>query len=341
MACATATFPDVSPFDGRVFAFGDCRRFFGRVVVGLGTVAAAGVVAGGVTLGAMWMVCVALSTNPHNDARAPIGPATIALANHLPTRGGAADFTGSAWIWSNGTYAPTRVAALAPAAVPAPSPTSGAPHPRARSPERMVSVPLPRPQPAKHEIAHVTVEKSAPRVAAAAPPLSSAEQRSIPPQAPHKSISLPALADRTAVYDIAAHVVYLPNGDRLEAHSGLGKRLDNPRYVNEKDRGPTPPNVYSLVLRKQLFHGVQAIRLNPVGDGNMFGRDGMLAHSYMLGPTGQSFGCVSFKDYPEFLHAFLKGEVDRLVVVPHLGTTVARAAPPRRRHAERYAFNNR
>jgi hypothetical protein len=50
----------------------------------------------------------------------------------------------------------------------------------------------------------------------------------------------------------------------------------------------------------------------------MFGRDGILAHTYMLGPSGQSFGCVSFRNYPEFLNAFLRGEIDRLVVVPHL-----------------------
>lgn len=114
--------------------------------------------------------------------------------------------------------------------------------------------------------------------------------------------------------------------------------LDDPRYVEEKDRGPTPPNVYDLVLRDQPFHGVQAIRLKPVGDANMFGRDGILAHSYMLGPSGQSFGCVSFKDYPEFLDAFLNGDVDRLVVVPHLetGTSDDRA---RRRDYQRYAVN--
>jgi hypothetical protein len=52
----------------------------------------------------------------------------------------------------------------------------------------------------------------------------------------------------------------------------------------------------------------------------MFGRDGMLAHSYMLGSNGQSNGCVSFSDYPAFLNAFLRGEVDRLVVVEHLAT---------------------
>jgi hypothetical protein len=40
----------------------------------------------------------------------------------------------------------------------------------------------------------------------------------------------------------------------------------------------------------------------------------------MLGPNGQSNGCVSFSDYPAFLDAYLKGEVDRLVVVEHLAT---------------------
>lgn len=130
----------------------------------------------------------------------------------------------------------------------------------------------------------------------------------------------PPNPDHTAVYDISAHVVYLPNGEKLEAHSGLGSRLDDPRYVNVKGQGATPPNVYELVLRKQSFHGVQAIRLIPVGDGNMYGRDGILAHSYMLGPNGQSNGCVSFDKYPVFLNAFLKGEVDHLVVVDRLST---------------------
>jgi hypothetical protein len=125
---------------------------------------------------------------------------------------------------------------------------------------------------------------------------------------------------RTAIYDIAAHAVYLPNGDRLEAHSGLGSNLDNPRYVSMRNRGPTPPNVYDLVLLKGRFHGVRAIRLIPVDEGRMFGRAGMLAHSYMLGRNGQSHGCVVFRDYPAFLNAFLRGEVQRLVVVDNLAT---------------------
>ena len=128
-------------------------------------------------------------------------------------------------------------------------------------------------------------------------------------------------AARVAIYDIAAHQVYLPNGRRLEAHSGLGKYRDDPRHVSEKDRGPTPPNVYDLSLREQLFHGVRAVRLIPAGMGNMFGRDGMLAHTYMRGRSGQSNGCVSFSDYRAFLDVVQSGEINRLVVVEHLPTT--------------------
>jgi hypothetical protein len=123
---------------------------------------------------------------------------------------------------------------------------------------------------------------------------------------------------RTAVYDITARAVYLPNGERLEAHSGLGDLMDDPLYVHRKNRGATPPNVYNLKLRESLFHGVQAIRMTPVNEDIMFGRDGILAHSYLLGPSGQSNGCVSFKDYPRFLRAFLRGEVNRIVVVKRL-----------------------
>ncbi|MGB7035272.1 MAG: tlde1 domain-containing protein [Xanthobacteraceae bacterium] len=129
----------------------------------------------------------------------------------------------------------------------------------------------------------------------------------------------PALGSRTAIYDIEAGIVYLPDGEKLEAHSGLGSMMDDPHYISRKGRGPTPPNVYNLALREGLFHGVQAIRLKPVNDDKMYGRDGILAHPYMLGASGQSFGCVSFKDYPRFLKAVENGQVDRMVVVPYRG----------------------
>ncbi|MGD9542021.1 DUF2778 domain-containing protein [Methylocystis sp.] len=123
----------------------------------------------------------------------------------------------------------------------------------------------------------------------------------------------------TAVYDISAHTVYLPNGTKLEAHSGLREHLDDPRYVHLRMRGATPPHVYDLSPREALFHGVQALRLTPVGgQGAIFGRAGLLAHTYMLGPNGDSNGCVSFRDYQSFLRAYKNGEIRRLAVVAHL-----------------------
>jgi hypothetical protein len=94
--------------------------------------------------------------------------------------------------------------------------------------------------------------------------------------------------------------------------------MDDPRYVNARGTGPTPPNVYELKLRETLFHGDRAIRLIPNDSSKMYGRDGILAHSYLLGPNGQSNGCVSFSDYTAFLDAFLRGDINRLVVVERL-----------------------
>ena len=122
----------------------------------------------------------------------------------------------------------------------------------------------------------------------------------------------------TAVYDISARTVYLPDGTRLEAHSGYGDKLDDPRYVSERMRGATPPNVYELEPREASFHGVQALRLTPIGDKPLFGRAGLLAHPYMLGPNGNSNGCVSFKDYQAFLRAYENGQVKKLAVVANL-----------------------
>ncbi|WP_245572814.1 DUF2778 domain-containing protein [Lichenihabitans psoromatis] len=134
---------------------------------------------------------------------------------------------------------------------------------------------------------------------------------------PRRLAANPTMAtDRgVAIYDISAHTVYMPDGSQLEAHSGLGDRLDNPRHVSERMRGPTPPQSYELRERESLFHGVRALRLNPVGGGGTFGRTGLLAHTYMLGPNGDSNGCVSFKNYNAFLQAYLSGQVRRLVVV--------------------------
>jgi hypothetical protein len=160
--------------------------------------------------------------------------------------------------------------------------------------------------------------RSAPKPAPAPALARAAKQRLRTADLSQDLSSLPPADSHTAVYDIAARTVYMPNGRRLEAHSGLGNLMDDPSYISAKGRGPTPPNVYDLTLREERFHGVRAIRLNPVDESKMFGRDGMLAHTYMLGPNGQSNGCVSFSNYDAFLTAYLNGEVNRLVVVEHL-----------------------
>jgi hypothetical protein len=121
---------------------------------------------------------------------------------------------------------------------------------------------------------------------------------------------------QTAVYDIAAHMVYLPDGTKLEAHSGLGSKLDDARYSHVRMQGVTPPHIYELKPREALFHGVPALRLTPIGgEGKIFGRAGLLAHTYMLGPNGDSNGCVSFKDYYAFLNAYRNQGIKRLAVL--------------------------
>ncbi len=126
----------------------------------------------------------------------------------------------------------------------------------------------------------------------------------------------PPYDKQTAVYDISAKTVYLPDGTKLEAHSGLGSKLDDPRSSSIKMMGVTPPHIYELTPREALFHGVPALRLNPIGgEGKIFNRVGLLAHTFMLGPNGDSNGCVSFKDYYAFLRAYREQGIKRLAVV--------------------------
>ena len=132
------------------------------------------------------------------------------------------------------------------------------------------------------------------------------------------AVPWPDRGNGTAIYDISSGVVHMPNGEKLEAHSGIGKMRDNPDYVHVRMRGSTPPSSYRLTMREARFHGVEAIRLTPENGVNPHGRDGLLAHTYMLAKRGESNGCVVFRDYPRFLAAFKRGEIKRMVVVPKL-----------------------
>ena len=132
-------------------------------------------------------------------------------------------------------------------------------------------------------------------------------------------------APQTAVYDISAKALYLPSGIALEAHSGMGNLMDDPEHVDQRMVGATPPATYELKPREKLFHGVRALRMTPVDGTSALGRVGLLTHSYMLGPRGDSNGCVSIRFYDRFLKAYDDGEVTRLIVVPSLngGTSAA------------------
>lgn len=130
--------------------------------------------------------------------------------------------------------------------------------------------------------------------------------------------SLPGPGSRIAVYVIEDAVVHMPNGEKLKAHSGRGHMRDNPKFVHMKNQGPTPPNVYKLRMREARFHGIEAIRMNPVGDAKMYNRDGFLTHTYLLRRRGDSSGCVVFEDYNRFLNAYKRGNVHTLIVVPSM-----------------------
>jgi hypothetical protein len=123
---------------------------------------------------------------------------------------------------------------------------------------------------------------------------------------------------RTAVYDISAKALYLPSGIALEAHSGMGALMDDPQHVDQRMVGATPPATYDLKPREKLFHGVRALRLTPAEGTSALGRVGLLTHNFMLGPRGDSNGCVSIKDYDRFMKAYDNGEFNRLIVVPRL-----------------------
>ncbi len=332
MTHATATLNGVISFDGR----------------GLPPVAAARLLITTAAVAAAWMISTEPSTNPHIDARAPTELGTLALAKYDPILASTADVSERARVSMGSADASDLTFEARWARATASAPASDVP----LVPQRPVALNLTF----EARWARATVSapasvvllvpqrpvESANSVPSPLQPLpaSTSEKRVTPQQAHNKSLPLPELGSRTAVYDIAARTVYLPNGDRLEAHSGLGDKLDDPRYVHVKMRGPTPPNIYQLTLRERPFHGVRAIRLNPVDDGKMFGRDGMLAHTYMLGANGQSNGCVSFRFYQKFLNAYLRGEVERLVVVANLGPKPSLNVRARHGRNYRYASND-
>jgi len=207
-----------------------------------------------------------------------------------------------------------------------------------KPPSVVAAVPLPKPRPVEPKL---EAQSGPANMVAAARPDDRTLLQKLSDLLPAGGIKLASLApdgglfregpdlaalgyDRlTAVYDISAHAVYLPNGTKLEAHSGIGSLMDDPGHVHERMVGATPPAIYDLKPRERLFHGVEALRMIPQDARATLGRSGLLTHSYMLGPKGDSNGCVSIRDYDSFLKAYKDGEINRLVVVPSLNDAVS------------------
>jgi hypothetical protein len=128
----------------------------------------------------------------------------------------------------------------------------------------------------------------------------------------------PGRGTKVAIYDVSNATVYMPDGTKLRAHSGIGKMRDNPRYEHVKMTGPTPAGIYRLKMRERRFHGVEAIRMTSIDGRDPKNRTGLLTHTNLLRGQKGSHGCVAFQNYEPFLNAFKRGRVTMLVVVPEL-----------------------
>lgn len=123
---------------------------------------------------------------------------------------------------------------------------------------------------------------------------------------------------KVAVYDVSSATVYLPDGTKLRAHSGIGHMRDNPRYEHVKMRGPTPAGIYRLSMREKRFYGVEAIRMTSIDGRDPKNRTGLLTHTNLLRGQKGSHGCVAFQNYQPFLRAFKRGQITMMIVVPKL-----------------------
>jgi hypothetical protein len=329
------------------FSFAPVLR---SAATGFGAVAAIAVIGVTAIAASGWILSLTVGSNPRIHNEAPTGPRRLALSDYEFKMAGAAPSAKiqiAEVLARNELVVPLvvetqRVARVDVTPLPPPRPHIPAPPVAQQFTQQVAqvappatmaptSLPVPAPMP---KIAPAPAPKLALAKVPASPIVEKPQRQAALPPAPPTELN-----SKTAVYDISARTVFLPNGRKLEAHSGIGDKMDDPRYANVRMRGVTPPNVYDLKLREALFHGVRAIRLTPTNESAMFGRDGILAHTYMLGPSGQSNGCVSFRDYDKFLQAFLDGQIDRLVVVPSLGNTPYHVVSQRHRRDYKYAAN--
>lgn len=224
------------------------------------------------------------------------------------------------WLWTDATPSPyaTRFASI---------------DPRLSGGAAVTPLPMARPDGIPRQVAVPAAPQPSEQRLAALPP----QQPQVQPEPSEPGILDKLFGDpdraakavlasypKTVLYDITRRAVYLPDGTKLEAHSGFGEWMDDPDSVHRKNVGVTPPNVYAVSFREKPFHGVRALRMKPVGEGKMYGRDGILAHSYLLGEAGASNGCVSIREYEKFLKAYEDGQFNQIIVLRSVDEPVPR-----------------
>ena len=154
---------------------------------------------------------------------------------------------------------------------------------------------------------------------------------------------LPLNDGYSAIYDITGRTVHLPDGTKLEAHSGLGPKMDDPRHVQcAHARRDAAARLRSRATRSAVPRRRGAAHASRRRRGGDPRTHGLLTHTYLLGPNGDSNGCVSFKDYDAFLRAYKAGKVKRMIVVASVDNPQFDLAlldrPPAKRAARTYSL---
>jgi len=140
------------------------------------------------------------------------------------------------------------------------------------------------------------------------------------------TMAWPGQGTKVAIYDVSNATVYMPDGTKLRAHSGIGRMRDNPRFEHVKMSGPTPAGIYRLSMREKRFYGVEAIRMTSIDGRDPKNRTGLLTHTNLLRGQKGSHGCIAFQNYQPFLKAFKRGHITMIIVVPELPSSKTQLA---------------
>lgn len=277
----------------------------------------------------------ALSFDDRFGSRSTLNSASLYYPSRRGVRSDRADFNAefgqiedalSGQLRQSQTDLPSQTPPAAASAAPS---LAAIPMPRSRPAEANLLArndqPAPPPPPAQQADNRSFLQKIADMMPAKLQ-LASLDPNDVVLSGPSPDLGALGYDNTTAVYDITARIVYMPDGTKFEAHSGLGNLLDDPAHVNARNAGATPPGVYEMKPREKLFHGIPALRMTPVEGSDTFGRVGLLVHPYMLGPNGDSNGCISVKNYDRFLAAYRRGTVKRIAVVVNIKDTQSAAS---------------